>query len=159
MSTYLAAPEGEPAALLREVLDESKRMRADAQAKEARQRRTNQLVAGGIVVLLVLVLGNLILLLQSRQRGIDSRRLIATTASTSQRIADCTTKGGRCYEEGSRRQADAIRQLIDAQTEIAVCQRRADSEAALRACVRSALEQLAGPAPSLSPSAQPSPSP
>jgi hypothetical protein len=140
MTNTHRSPTGDPADMLGSLLVESQRLRVDVAEREQRQRRTTKLLAGGVAVALVMLMALIILLVQSRQRGNDTRALIRNNTSVSQQIADCTTVGGTCYEEGTRRSAALIEQLIAAQVAIENCAETTEGEAALRECVARELD-------------------
>jgi type II secretory pathway pseudopilin PulG len=151
-----AVPE-HPAELLSALLEESRQLRADTRERERRQRRTNQLTVAGIVVVLLMLGVLLIILVQNQQRATVSRALLRDNVSTSAQIADCTTAGGKCYEQGQRRSAEAVQQLINADVVIARCARSTDTDTQLQRCVDAGFADLLKPSPA--PSVAPSPSP
>jgi hypothetical protein len=143
----------DPGELLSALLSESQRLRADVRERERRQRRLMGLIAAATVLCLVLVTSVVVLLAQSRQRGNDSRALLRNNAATNQRIADCTTVGGKCYEEGVKRSAAFIQLLLQGQKQIALCRSKSDTTAELEKCIDKALAPMTAPSPAASPSA------
>lgn len=114
-----------------------------------RNREMKRLMAVAVVLLLALVM-NLTLLVQSRQRGLQTRELIRNTESASQTIADCTTIGGKCYEQSQQNLRATINQLIQSNVYIAECARSTETDAELEACVSKRLAELA-PKPAATP--------
>lgn len=138
--THHAEPpprDRDPALLLSRLLTESEQLRTDVADRERRQRSTNVLLSLGIVVVLVMITAVVVLLVQSRQRGTDTRALIKANAEVNQQILDCTTQGGSCYRQGAQRQAQIIGQLLEAQKQISLCQAKTpnDSVADREACI------------------------
>lgn len=151
--TVPTEPPRDPGELLSALLSESQRLRADVRERERRQRRLMGLIAAATVLCLVLVTSVVVLLAQGRQRGNDTRALLRTNAATNERIADCTTVGGKCYEEGNKRSAVVIQLLLSAIEEIAICNKASDNATEARACADRALAKLGVAAPSPSASA------
>lgn len=146
--TIPAEPPRDPGELLRSLLTESQRLRTDVRERERRQRRLMGLIAAAVVICVVLVTSVVVLLVQSRQRGNDTRALLRTNTATSQQIADCTTAGGKCYQEGARRSAEAIGLLLQGQKQIALCRADSDTRDELEKCIDRALAAMTGtPAP------------
>lgn len=137
--THAVGSGANPADMLQALLDQSQQLRNDVRERERRQRRTNALMATGIFLVLVMVAALLTLLVQSRQRGNDTRALIRNNSATSEQIADCITAGGTCYEQGHKQTAAALQQLINAQVEIQSCAKKTSTDAELRACIAAAL--------------------
>jgi hypothetical protein len=158
MSHAVTEPGHGPGDLLQSLLTESQRLRNDVQERERRQRKTNILMAGGIAIALVMLIALIILLVQSRQRGADTRALVRSGNITSEQIADCTKPGGACYERGKQQTAAALQQLLNAQIIVQNCADITDTEAQLRVCVSRRLADPAGPQPSADPVPSPSPS-
>ncbi len=136
------------------VADATNALRADVQAAEkASIRRTRiNLVLVGVLVLLVgavLAIG-----WQLKQ--------------TNDRVADCTTVGGKCYEEGRKRTGEAIRSLTRISIYVSQCGRLWPGESGpeydkkLERCVADRLAEATNPppvGPQPSPSTDPPPSP
>lgn len=135
-----------PADSLLALIEESRQLRADVRAKAETQRRTALVALAGVVVALLMLVAQLTILVQNRQRSNETRALIQDNSSTSQQIADCTTAGGKCYEEGTKRSAALIGGLLAAVEEIAVCNKASDTAAEARACSDRALAKLAAQA-------------
>lgn len=162
--THSADLPRDPAVLLTALIRESQELREDVAAREkrqrqetaereARQRKVMMLLGLAVLVALVMIGSVMVLLVQSRQRGNDTRALLRTNAATNQRIADCTTQGGQCYEQGARRSgeliSELIRRLLLAQKDIAVCRAQTENGtvAELQACIDTALKPIISPAP------------
>jgi hypothetical protein len=143
----LSALIDESRQLREDVADRERRQRAETLERERRQRRLIALIGVGILIAIVLCTCVVILLVQSRQRGNDTRALLRANASVNTQIADCTTRGGTCYEEGARRSAALIRQLLQAQKEMELCQAKTeqDGPAALQRCIDQVLAPLMPP--------------
>lgn len=115
---------------LGKLVDEAQALREDVQraekraARDAEDRRRATIVGVGALVLVTLALvlmAVFMVILFGAVRQIDS---VATrNAALNERIADCSTAGGKCYEEGAKRTGQAIQQLIDSQLYIIECSR------------------------------------
>lgn len=150
-------------ALTEEVRTESQRRDAEIQAaaKMARAtadsaRRQNQFVLALLAVVAVLVASLLTIVVQNRLRSNQNAEILRQTAQTSARIADCTTVGGACYEQGVARQSDAIRTLVRAIIYVAPCSQITDTDEELEDCV---MRRLLEPSPAPGASATPAPTP
>jgi hypothetical protein len=134
---------------LADVVDESRALRGDIHSAERARRRSNRINLGVLGVLITLVA---LLLAVTWQNN----RLAHQVSETNTRIADCTTAGGKCYEDGRARTGAAISDIIRAQVFVAECARLWPGESGpafdrkMEACVA---ERLAAA------SARPSPSP
>lgn len=139
-------------ALLRQslnaLIEESQALRTDVKANERARRRENHINMAllgllGVFIFMVLVV--------AAQNNTISR----STKDTNARMADCTTPGGKCYDEGSARTGKAIGDIIRAEVYMAECSRLYPGEAGpefddkLEQCV---VNKLAHPAPLPSPS-------
>lgn len=159
--THHPSPEPVPKPLgvsLTELIKESQALRGDVHGAEAARRRAGRVNLALLAVFAVLVAVLLAVTMQNY-------RLAHRIGETNARMADCTTPGGRCYEESRRRTGTAIADIIRAQIFMAECSRLYPGEAGptydrkLEACVT---ERLAGPElqrPTPNPSGTPSPSP
>lgn len=144
------------------LITESKALRTDMRASDAIQRRRIMINLGGLAVVGLLVFWLAVMVYQNNQL---SQQLNNVTAQ----IADCTTAGGTCYEQGSSRTSTAIGDIIAANVFMAECARLFPGEVGpaydkkLEKCVYDRLTQAAAQraqaSPSPSPSPQPSPSP
>lgn len=143
---------------LADLVKESQALRTDVHgAEEARRRATA--VNLGLLGLLVLFVG--LLLVVSWQNN----QLIEKVNETNSIMADCTTPGGRCYEQGQQRVSGAINDIVWASVYMSQCARLYPNEAGptydqkLQQCVVERLEKAARerqdtptPAPTVSPS-------
>lgn len=150
-----SAAGGSHGDMLQALLSESQRLGDDVRERGRRQRNTNILMASGIAVALIMLIALMILLVQGRQRGADTRALIRSGNSTADQIADCTTVGRPCYEQSRKQTAEVMRQLIAAQVDIQNCADKTSTEAELRACVAKALDP--GPTAGVGPSPKETP--
>lgn len=124
---------------LKELLDESERLRVDIKANEAQRRKENYvtMAVGTLMALFMLLI--LVVAFQNNQIAADAK-------ATADRMADCTTAGGKCYEEGRTRTSGAIGDIIKASVYMAECSRLHPGEAgpafdrSLEACVESRLK-------------------
>jgi hypothetical protein len=170
MTHAAGEPSRDPSELLSALINESERLRSDVVQREERQRREGvereerqrrvvTMIAAALVVALILISAVVVLLLQSRQRGVDTRELIRANNQTNQQILDCTTVGGACYEAGARRQGEIIRQLLDAQKQIALCRAKTEGDPVINVetCIDDALGRVLGPTPTPNPSPTASP--
>jgi hypothetical protein len=161
--TQTVNPNHDPSALLAALIAESQKLRADvvqredrrrteADARDRRQRKLIAFICAGIVVAIVLIIGVVVLLVQSRARGADTRALLRANAAINQRIADCTTVTGACYQEGAQRSSVAVQQLLRAQEGIALCRAKTEpgSVTELQQCIDAELEPFLTPQPTSS---------
>lgn len=118
---------------LADLIRESQALRVDVHTAEAARKRANHINLG-VLGLLILFVALLV--------GIGWQGNV-----TNQRIADCTTAGGDCYEEGRKRTAAAIGDIIKVSIYMAECARLYPGEAGpeydrkLEACVYGRLAQ------------------
>lgn len=146
------APRGEEivAALLTpltELAAQSRELRTDVHRAEQARKRANQLtmVLLGAVTLFVAALAVI---------GYQ-------VTTTNQRVVDCTTPGGRCYQQGQERTAQAVGDVLRVSVYMAECSRLFPNESGpefdrkLERCVfdRLAADNKTNPLP------QPSPQP
>jgi hypothetical protein len=146
---------------LADLVREAQALRTDVHsAEEARRKATA--VNLGLLALLVLFVGLLIAVTW------QNNQLIEKVDSTNSIMADCTTPGGECYEQGQQRVAGAISDIVWASVYMAQCSRLYPGEVGptydrkLEACVterleRAARQRQASPAPSPSPAVTPTP--
>lgn len=83
---------------LTSLADELRHLRTDIRADSKQRRRESLLSIGLALVLVLLMVGMLFVGWQNHSIG--------------DQIADCTTAGGRCYEEGRRRSSEGVDRLI-----------------------------------------------
>lgn len=140
------------AASLQDLVEESQALRSDVAARETRQRAEARIkerrtrmaiiaVAVGLVIAIALTSIVVVLLVQSRQRGAETRKLIRGSTEVSQQIADCTTAGRPCYERGAKRSQALIAALMKNQVDVALCQDTTDTPAELKVCSEQALSR------------------
>lgn len=122
-------------ALADEVRDDRAQRVKENRAVVADQHRQNRIMMTLLTIIVVLVVGLVTVAVQNRLRANQNAQIIRQTAATSAQIADCTTVGGKCYEQGGQRTANAIRMIIRAQIYITPCSKMTDTDAALEECV------------------------
>ncbi len=133
------------------ILDEAQRLRGDVHGAEVARKRANQI---NLAVLAVLA-GFVAMLLAVVVQG---NKTAHQTADTQKAIEDCTTPGGRCYEDGRRRTAQAIDDIVKVSIYMAECARLYPGESGpeydkkLESCVFGRLDRDATPQPSTAPS-------
>jgi hypothetical protein len=158
MTTTPPSGHLEPSALqksLTDLITESQELRSDVHGAERARRRAGTI---NLALLGVLVAFVGLLLVVTFQNN----RLSHRVTETNTRMADCTTPGGRCYDEGRTRSSAAIADLIRSQMFMAECARLFPDEAGaaydakLEACV---LERLNGPTVRTPAAPGPSPAP
>ena len=125
-------------------------LRTDLKAAE-KSRRAATRVNVALLGLVALFVGMLTAIGWQVNQGIEANR------ETSRRIADCTTAGGSCYEEGRKRGEAAIGALTKISIYVSQCGRLYPGESGpeydrkIELCVAERL-RLATPSPSASPS-------
>ncbi len=162
-------PDLDPVASLRTslaaLIAESQALRGDVHTAEAARKRANQ-INSALLGLLVLFVALLIAI------GWQGNLAIKQSRETNQRIADCSTPGGTCYEEGRVRTDGAISAVVRISIFVSQCGRLwpgesgPDYDAKLYRCVMERLAQAqqlpptTPPPPTASrPVASPTPSP
>lgn len=119
-------------------------LRDDVQQAEARRRRGNKLIAAGLIVVLLAVTMLSVVTVQNRQ-------VLDSTSQTNATMADCTTPGGKCYEESRRRTGEAINNILLVSIYMAQCARLYPNEAGpdydrkLEVCIYERLGMSAAP--------------
>lgn len=147
------------------VADGAEALRADVKASEEARRRSSNINLGLTVVLVVLV--GLVLAI-----GWQNNRLNQRVAEGNALLVDCTTTGGKCYQQGQARGDSAVSAVVRISVFVSQCGRLWPGESGpefdrkLNACVAERLAQAAspppatpappGPRPSADPSASPS---
>lgn len=136
-------------------------LRADVHAAEEARKKANRLNTSLLVVavLLVAVVGIV---------GWQNNRLANQVRDTNAHIADCTTAGGQCYEQGRARSNQAITAVVRISILVSQCGRLypgesgAEYDQKLERCVLGRLAQTQptpgttpGTTPSTTPSVQP----
>jgi hypothetical protein len=142
-TTPVADLHGELAALI----DEAQALRTDVRSAEQARRRASQINLG-VLILLIIFVGLLMAVTW------QNNRLSHEVAKGNARIADCTTAGGKCYDDGKKRTGSAIGDIIRAEIFMAECARQWPGESGptfdrkLEACVAQRLTNAnATPAP------------
>lgn len=144
---------------LTDLIKESQALRTDVHSAEAARRKATA-VNLGLLALLVLFVGLLIVVTW------QNNRLVEKVDNTNSTMADCTTPGGKCYEDGRRRTGAAIGDIVWASVYMNQCARLYPDESGpsydrkLEACVTKRLQEAAqgrqpaspSPAPTVSPS-------
>lgn len=146
-------------ALTDEVRADRGRREEEARAVAASQHRQNRIMVALLVIVALLVGGLLTMGLQNRARSSQNAQILRETAVTSERIADCTTVGGTCYQQSAARTGQAVQMIVRAQIYLSGCQKIADTDAEVEQCVMRRLLASETPTPSRSPSAAPSVAP
>jgi len=142
-------------ALAEEVRDDRAHRETEMRAAVAAQRRQNRIMVTLLAIVAVLVIGLVTIGVQNRLRSNQNAQIIRQTAATSEQIADCTTVGGKCYEQGGRRTTDAVRMIILAQVYTPTCSKITETDDALVQCVMRKLAAAASAAPTPAPATQP----
>ncbi len=155
MAGSVSPAEAELRRQLDSILDEAQRLRGDVHTAELARKRATKI---NIVVLAVLA-GFVAMLLAI---GYQNNQLANQASQTNKAIEDCSTPGGKCYEEGRKRTAQAIDDIVKVSIYMAECARLYPGESGpeydrkLEQCVYGRLDRDATPQPSTS--ATPSPS-
>jgi hypothetical protein len=149
MTNSPSVPPNPLADLLVAVKAESEQLRADVHRAEAARRRANRINTFLLLVAVLLV----------AVVGVVGWQVKAT----NDRIADCTTVGGTCYEEGRARTGAAIATLTRISIYVSQCGRLYPGESGpqydtkIEKCVAERLTQAqASPSPSAPSSLSPS---
>lgn len=148
------APSPHVAALrdsLAELIVESQALRTDVRGAERARRRASQ-ISLGLLGLVGLFVGMLMVV------SWQNNRLAHQVAETNTRMADCTTPGGKCYEEGRKRTDGAVSAVVRISVLTNQCARLFPEESGpaydrkLEACVQERLAQpVQTPTPNPSP--------
>jgi hypothetical protein len=148
---------------LKALIAESVALRTDvAAAERARlhaeraRRRENQigLVLIGLSAVLMLVVAGI---------GWQGYQIARDTRATNEKVVDCTTPGGVCYQQGQARTGQAVDAVLKASVFVAECSRLrpGDSgpvfDAALEQCVAAKLSSHRPGTPVPTPAPTPSP--
>jgi len=108
---------------LRDLIGEAQALRIDVQESEAARRRAElaqrrfSIVLGAALALLTLFSVLLFVVVRQLYDTADRNRAL------NERIADCTTAGGTCYERSGERTGAAVQQLVRSQLYIIECSR------------------------------------
>lgn len=152
-----AAPTGStPAEALRASLEslitESQALRSDVHGAEVARKRANQINLG-VLALLALFVALLVAI------GWQNNQVINQVRQTNDQMADCTTPGRPCYEQGRARTDGAVSAVVRISIFVSQCGRLWPGESGpeydskLQACVMERLRQAqeqATPTPSAS---------
>jgi hypothetical protein len=121
-------------------------LKGDLHSAEQARRRSNAIGLSLLAALILIVLAVLVVAAQNN-------RIAAQTADTNQRMSDCTTPGGKCYNQGAQRTGSAIASILRAQIALGECSRLYPGEsgpafdAKLRECVYQRILTDPGPTP------------
>ena len=140
--------------MLAPLIEEARGLREAVHDDNVQRRRELRRVLVVGVILSVMMLLMLGLFWQNQQRAQQSRQVIRQSADTSQRIADCTTPGGQCYEQGSKRTAGAVNAIL--YIDVCVARNPQASLDELRACAAKVAAEDARAHPQPQPEPQPS---
>jgi hypothetical protein len=138
-------------ALLGRVEVELPALRSDLFGAEQARKRANRINVGILAVLAIFVAMVLVI-------GWQNNKVLGQVQQTNNRVADCTTAGGRCYEDGRQRTGAAISTLTRISIYVSQCGRLFPGEsgpqydAKIEACVAERLARAQTQTP-------PSPSP
>lgn len=157
---------------LDDLVTEARALRIDVSRSEATQRKRNSWFAAGLGVLTIFVGLLLVLAWQGNRLTHQNADVLDSVQTTNRFMADCTTPGGRCYQESRARTSEVLADVIRAQIFMAQCARLWPSEAGpdydrkLSNCVYDRLAKAAKdrkddaqqrPSPSPAPSPAPNP--
>lgn len=142
---------------LASLIDESQALRKDIHGAEEARRRANQINLA-LLGLLILFVGLLVAIGWQGNEAIDQAR------ETNAAIADCTTPGGKCYEDSRKRAAEFTQDIILVSIYMSQCARLYPGEFGpeydrkLQACVYERLSRNGDlpPGGTATPSPQPS---
>ncbi len=134
---------------LEDVLTEAKGLRADVRVAERARRRAAafNLALLGLLAAALVAVGAL---------GWQNNQLAQRQDETNRRMADCTTPGGDCYEEGRARTEGAVSAVVRISVFVSECGRLYPGESGpeydkkLEACVAAKLaaaQPSTGPTP------------
>jgi type II secretory pathway component PulL len=107
---------------LNDLLTQSEALRADVHAAETARRRAT-FINSVMMALLVVLVGLLVVVTW------QNNRLTERVSETNARMADCTTPGGACYEDGRARTRQAISDVVRVSVFVAQCARLYPGEA------------------------------
>lgn len=116
---------------LERVADVSRGVRGDVAEANRVRRRDNTVTLVLAAVIVLLLAGALTLTVQNAKIARQNREI-------SRQVADCTTAGGRCYQEGQRRTGEAVADIARMQVLVEVCgsQPGVDTVAEVQRCVQ-----------------------
>ncbi len=101
---------------LEDIIEESRGLRGDVRQAERARRKAS---AFNLAVLIVLAVA----LLAVAGLGWQNNQLAERQNETNRRMADCTTPGGRCYEESRARTSGAIATVVRISVYVSQCGR------------------------------------
>jgi hypothetical protein len=143
--------KGDGQALVTEMLaplvSEARDLRAVVAADGAARRKENQRLLALFLALAAMVLLLLVVVVQNRQRSSENSEILRKSAENSAQIKDCTTVGGKCYQEGARRTGAVLEELRRTNVYIAQCSRVTKTDAELEKCVDAKLAAEAATPP------------
>lgn len=121
------------AASIASLLEETAGLRDEVAAdREERARMVRRLIA--LFITVAIALGGLLTL------ALMNRMLIEKQSELTQRVQECTTSGGRCFEESQRRSAQLVRDIVRQNAQVKyrlhVCARESTTSKEFTACVR-----------------------
>lgn len=127
---------------LTDLVAESQALRVDVNSAETARRRANtiNLTAVGLLLLFVVMISAV---------SWQNNQLAKQVNRTNDRMADCTTPGGTCYETSQRRVSGAIADIVRASVFMNQCARLWPNESGpdydrkLEKCVNDRLAQAA----------------
>jgi hypothetical protein len=135
---------------LADLITESQALRQDVHSAEVARKRANQINSAVLVLLAGFVAMVLVI-------GWQNNKVISQVQATNNTLADCTTPGRACYEEGQKRTAAAVSALTKISIYVSQCGRLYPGESGpeydrkVERCVAERLAAaVAAPAPSAS---------
>ncbi len=138
-------------ASLSALIEESQALRGDVRSAEDARKRASHINLG-LLGLLILFVGLLVAI------GWQGNEAIQANRETNRRMADCTTPGGKCYEEGRQRSNAAIQDILRVSIYMSECARLYPGESGpeydkkLESCIYERLAAPAKPVPAPAPS-------
>jgi hypothetical protein len=149
-SGYTPTPAETLRTQLEALIAESQALRSDVHSAEVARKRANQ-INFGVLALLALFVALLVAI------GWQNNQLITQVSATNRTMADCTTPGRDCYEQGRARTEGAVSAVVRISIFVSQCGRLWPGESGpeydrkIEACVLDRLQKAqAGPAPSSS---------
>lgn len=121
-------------------------LRLDVKVADARAQSRNR-INMALLGMLVLFVGAILVV------AFQNNTIAQQTRTTNDKMADCSTPGGKCYEEGAVRTGNAIKSVLRAQIALGECSRLYPGEAGpafdvkLRDCVYERIATDPGPPP------------
>jgi hypothetical protein len=131
---------GDAAGALAEEVRADKEQRAiDSAELVARQRKQNRRVMALLVTVAILVAALTLMAVSNRLLNNQNRSIV-------ERIESCTTVGGECYEQSSRRTGEAAASIIRAgiYTQRCLTENPRATDAEIEACVFNRMKTPAG---------------